>query len=60
MLSSWIVALNIRSLRCTKSRPLLIAEVTDIRGIVALDDIERAVYLDSIVDVAIQGCNLEH
>ena len=60
MLSSCTVALNVRSLGCAKLRPLLIASVNARRGIAALRDIERAVYLDFIVDVAIQGCNLEH
>ena len=30
------------------------------REIAAPKDIERAVYLDSIVDVTMYGCNLEH
>ena len=34
--------------------------MTAIRGIAAHKDIERAVYSDSIVDVAIHGYNLEH
>ena len=34
--------------------------MTDIRRIDARQDIERALYSDSIVDVAMHGCKLEH
>jgi hypothetical protein len=59
-LSSWTAALKVRSLVAVNLRPSLIDLVTSRRGMAARSAMDNAVYSDSIVDVAIQGCNLEH
>ena len=38
----------------------MIALATDMKGMVAQRAMERAVYSASMVEVAMQGCNLEH
>jgi hypothetical protein len=60
MLSLCTVALKVSSFLEVKLRPLLIEVVTFSSGIAARSATESAVYSDSIVDVAIHGCNLEH
>jgi hypothetical protein len=55
-----MVALNVSSLGVVNLSPLFMAVVTSIKGIAALKAIDSAVYSDSIVDVAMHGCNLEH
>ena len=43
-----------------KFKTIIDSFMTAIRRIAAHNDIARAVYLDSIVDVAMYGCSLEH
>ena len=59
MLSSCTVALKVSNLVAVNLRPSFIDLVTSSRGIAARSAIDNAVYSDSIVEVAIHGCNLE-
>jgi hypothetical protein len=58
-LSSCTVALKVRIWSRVKTKPFATALVTAIRDIVAQSAMERAVYSDSIVPVAIVDCNLD-